>query len=237
MSRQTLTLIIILFLFTSLLVFLAINQSSDNSGPTSPKPASPAPEANLNDPDSSLLFGDLQNIASESATASPSALQVSQSSQSEAKKYSLPILIDTGVNKVSTVQLELAFDPGALTDVSINPAEFFENPVILINQIDEVNGRISYAIAASQSNATGTFDFPFDAALSVSPSASESGKKEISIKGMQGKGTLATLTFQINVRLETTTTISFLPKTYVLADGLEQSALNSTNSAELKFGN
>lgn len=215
MSKQTLILIIILFLFTSLLVALAINQSSDNSRPTSPKPASPAPAANPNPPDSSLLFGDLQNIASGSAAASPSAVKVSQS---EVGKYSLPILIDTGINKVSTVQLELAFDPDVLTDVSISPAEFFENPVILINQIDEVNGRISYA-------------------LSVSPSASESGKNDFAARGRQGKGSLATLTFQTNLRPGTTTTISFLPKTQVEAEGLGQSALKSTNSARLKFGN
>jgi len=214
MGKQTYILIFALFFFTAGLLALALNKSSHGPKVTPVKPVSPTPTTNPNLPDTSLLFGKLQIIiASESAVVSPSAVQTSQA---ETKAYTLPIFIDTGANHVSAVQLELAFDPNILTDVSINPSGFFENPVILFQQIDSANGRISYA-------------------LSASPSASKSANFEGGSK--QGNATLAILTFQMNKQLRTNTTITFLPKTFVLAEGLEISALKSTNSAELKFAN
>jgi len=199
MSKPTLILIIILFLFTVGLSALALNKSSYNPKGAPSQLISPTPTKNPFVPDTSLLFGDLQVVqAYESATI------VTDS-------YLLPIIINTGTNNVTVVQLELAFDPNILTGVNINPSSFFDNPTIFINQIDSKNGRISYA-------------------LGIVPSASESGK--------QGEGSLTTLTFQTKTPLSVAkTSIIFLPKTFVAAEGLSQSALKSTNSAELKFDN
>jgi hypothetical protein len=215
-SKQTLTLIIILFLFTSALVALAVYQTSSKPNAPSSKPTPSVPTANPNNPnvaDTSLLFGELQIItASESATATLSG----------ANTYSLPIFIDTGANNVSTVQLELAFDPDVLTDVDINPADFFENPVILIHHIDSSNGRVSFALGVNNSSE----------AISIVQHSK------------QGQNMLALLTFKTPTKIDlvktqqaVNTTVSFLPKTFVIADGFDESALKSTNSAELTFDN
>ena len=121
--------------------------------------------------------------------------------------YSLPVIIQTGKNLVTGVQLELSFDPKIITNVSIQQGTFFSKPVILLNNIDIEAGRISYA-------------------LGISPE--ESGKK--------GEDIVATLTFKTNVSTPTATTISFLPKTLATAESIEQSVLKSTREAQFIVG-
>jgi len=200
MSKQTLILIIILSLSTVGLLILALNKSLYK--PTQIiQPPTPSIKPVL--PETSLLFGSL-DIASTSG---------------KPKTYSLPIIINTGTNKVTAVQLELSFDPNILTNVNITPSTFFKNPNVVINKINNDIGKISYAIA------------------------SESAR--------QGEDALATLTFNANVIFDNISNapvasdsaagnfsaITFLSRTFVTAQGLESSALKSTNSAELKFGN
>jgi len=200
MSKSTFILIIILFLFTGGLLILALNKSSYNSKEVRQPPV---PSVIPVTAQTSLLFGSLE-IASTSGTP---------------KTYSLPIIINTGANKVTTVQLELAFDPNILTNVNITPSAFFKNPNVVINKINNDVGRISYALAASNAAAAET------ASESASPvHATERGK--------QGEDTLATLTFESGMP-STSSTITFLPRTFVTAEGLDGSALKSTNSAEL----
>lgn len=229
-SKQTLILIIFLTLFTAGLLILALNKSSYQ-----PKIAYKLPIPSItvkkSVADTLLLFGDLEVVPSSTASGTV---------QPKFDKYLLPILVKTGTNKITAVQLEMAFDPNVLTNIDIKPSNFLEGPIILINEINSRSGRISYA-------------------LGIAPSASESGK--------QGEGTLATLTFQTKNKLtklsvgktasESAATgsgsltssnvvktqalkqtgIVFLSKTFVTAEGLQQSALKSTNSAQLKFGN
>jgi len=201
MSKPTLILIIILFLFTGGLLILALNKSLYK--PTQiiqpPTPSiKPLPTSNVAVAESdsavaetSLLFGSLE-IASSSG---------------KPKTYSLPIIINTGTNKVTAVQLELSFDPNILTNVNITPSTFFKNPNVIINKINTDIGRISYALTKN---------------------ASESARQEA--------GTIATLTFESRIS-SAPSIITFLSRTFVTAQGLESSALKSTNSAELKFGN
>lgn len=192
MSKPTLILIMILFLSAGGLLILALNRSFSNpTQVTEP----PIPSISPVIPETSLLFGSLE-------TASSSGIP---------KTYSLPIIINTGANKVTTVQLELAFDPNILTNVNVTPSAFFKNPNVVINKINNDVGRISYALAETASE-------------SASPAQ----------RGKQGEGTLATLTFESGMP-STSSTITFLPRTFVAAEGLEQSALKSTNSAELSF--
>lgn len=254
MSKQTLVLIIILSLFTAALIALAVSKSSYTTQVPPPN-SSAAPTINPHLPDTSLMFGELEIVfASQSATVAPQVINATQSGtkREPTNEYLIPITINTGENLVTTVQLELGFDPKILTNININPADFFENPAILIHQIDLKNGRISYALAASQSNrvkrdnhvrrgATGTFEVPSDATLG----------------GKKGEGIVATITFQslaLDVKTappdETKsvssatvsgaqapkqTSIIFLPKTFVVAQGLGESALKSTNSAKLTY--
>ena len=253
MSKQTFILIIILSLFTAGLLALALNKSYYTPKAALKQPSSLTPTINPYSPDTSLLFGDLQVvIASESAAVASDAVtttfDVAKTPLSGANTYSLPIIINTGANNVTAVQLELAFDPSILTDVNMNPSSFFEDPAVLLNRIDSKQGRISYALAAS------------DAALGVQPLHSGSG--------VQGESTLATITFQTTATFEQVrladvvktasetaertleqvklvdetkqpiprqTNIIFLPKTFVAAEGLSRSALKSTDSARLKF--
>lgn len=229
-SKQTIALIIILFFFTAGLLFFALNKSSYNPKDTPVPPVALTPTTNPKIPDTSLLFGDLQIVlASGSATTTSSILTPSKTT----KKYSLPIIINTGANNVTVVQLELAFDPDFLTNVNINASGFFENPAVFINHVDNEYGRISFA-------------------LGFSPPATQSAEALVQ-KAKKGKGTIAILTFQTNYKLKKInddiiasksartqqlgqTSITFLPKTFVVSPGLEQSALKSTNSAKLQFG-
>lgn len=133
---------------------------------------------------------------------------VSSSINQKAKQtYSLPINIATGDNKVTAVQLELQFDPKVLTNVSITPGVFFKNPIVLLNQINTKTGRISYAFGIS----------PTDQAIG-------------------GKGVVATLTFEAKSGTPQQTSILFLPKTLVTAQGAAQSVLKETNAAQFTVG-
>lgn len=67
------------------------------------------------------------------------------------------ILLDAkSINENDTpqiIQMEIAYDPLAFSDVSITPGDFFTDPTVLLSTINIRTGRISYALAASQANA------------------------------------------------------------------------------------
>ncbi|MCX6791768.1 MAG: cohesin domain-containing protein [Candidatus Gottesmanbacteria bacterium] len=60
----------------------------------------------------------------------------------------IPITIDTGGNTVSVVELHLGFDSKLLTGVSIQPGNFFSNPMIIEKTIDTTRGTIVIALAS-----------------------------------------------------------------------------------------
>jgi len=113
------------------------------------------------------------------------------------------VKIDTGTNRVTGVQLELAYDPEILTNVDITPGTFFENPVTLIKDINTEDGRISFALA-------------------VSPAQG----------GIYGAGTVAVLTFR-TASDSGQTRIEFLPKTLVSGEGIAESILQSATGLTL----
>lgn len=203
MSKPTLFLIITLFVFTAGLLMLALNKPLNKPKqviqPPTPSISPILPASNAAVAETSLLFGSLD-------ITSPFSMP---------KKYIIPIEINTGSNKVTSVQLELSFDPNILTKVNITPSTFFKNPNVILNKINYDIGKISYALTSSES-------------------------------AMQKSDTLATIFFESaftissnilsgsdSAKAKTFTTFTFLPKTFVTAEGLEQSALKSTNSAEL----
>lgn len=59
------------------------------------------------------------------------------------------ITINTNQNKISTVNLNLTYDPTVITRVDISPGDFFQNPRVLQKNIDTNNGIISYTLANS----------------------------------------------------------------------------------------
>lgn len=139
------------------------------------------------------------------ATPSPaqSVLTLSDEGLSTSSARTVNVNIDTGTNKVTGVQIELSYDPKVLTSVDIKPGTFFENPVILLKEINIKEGTVSLA-------------------LGVSPG----------LGGIYGSGTAAVLTFN-TASDSGETTISFLPKTLVSGEGIIQSVLKSATGLTL----
>ncbi len=184
MSNRTLILIIALIAITVGLLWMALKNS-----PVPPTQIQPTVMPVL--PQTSISFGSLSTVLS---TAS-------------AKTYSLPINISTINNKITVVQLELSYDPKILTNVKVNAGTFFANPFIPINQVNEKDGRVSYAI-------------------SINPQDT----------GKQGNGLLATLTFQTQTSALQSTSIVLLPKSLIVAEGTDRSVLKATTSAQITVG-
>jgi hypothetical protein len=63
------------------------------------------------------------------------------------------VMIQNSKSAPAIVQLELAYDPIALTNVTIVPGNFFSQPNILFSRINQSAGRISYVL---QPNSTTT---------------------------------------------------------------------------------
>lgn len=190
MSKRTLFLIFALFIITSVLLIMALY----NPNPKPPAPPPPIAEKQINQ--TVLSFG--QPLA-----ATPSSLL----SQPAVFSYSVPIEISTGDNRVTAVQLELQYDPEVLTDVAVAPGTFFAKPEILLKQIDQKTGRITYA---------------FGVGLTDNPIA--------------GTGTVAILSFSAKNINAQETTITFLPKSLVTAEDNVGSVLKEAIPLRLTVG-
>lgn len=190
MSKRTFTLIFTLFTVAVVLVMIAVYNPSSYDSSATPTPTE-KPESLAQ---TELRFGIL------------SSFQIASSSGAKIV-YSIPITISANKNKITAVQLEISYDPQVLTQISLTPGTFFQKPVSLLNEKNENNGRISYAIG-------------------IEPNAS----------GIEGVGVVATLTFQAKSQFRGKTTISFLPKTLVTAEGSNQSVLKERASAQIDIG-
>lgn len=183
MSTRTSILIIILTLITGGLLYLALIGSSPKKVavvPPTPTPMSPNAKTNLG------------------LEAAPASLSSTLTTRTVA------VTIDT-TNNVNAVQLELGYDPTVISNVSVKPGTFFKQPTILLNNIDEPDGRISYALA-----------------------------EQIDLHGHEGQGVVALVSFDTVPNASTSsTTISFMPKTSVTADGIVESVLKKTTNYTL----
>ena len=121
--------------------------------------------------------------------------------------YTTNVNITTGGDKVTAAQIELSFDPKALTNVTIKTGTFIQNPVVLLKKVDQANGRISLALGVP-----------------------------LGEKGVSGSGTVATITFSEDPSATGSTVLDFLPKTAVTAQGIPQSVLK-TSTGSLFFVN
>lgn len=191
MARKTIVLIVVLAVAALGLTLLAI--PSQNK----PKPVAQLPKVTPNP---------LQTVLTISSAPVP--LIASQSS------FKTDVIINTGQNKVTAVQLELAYDPKVLGQVDINPGAFFIDPTVVIKKIDEKEGRISFA-------------------LKISPN--QSG---VLGGGVLGQGILAVINFKVEPsQKQTPTSILFLPKTEVSSQDLPGSTLKSTINAGFSLRN
>jgi hypothetical protein len=140
--------------------------------------------------------------AQTTLTISSTPIQLSTPSS-----YSSDIVVNTGQNAITKVQLEILYDPKILTNVDVNPGPFFTNPQVLLKLLDKANGRISFALGIQKGE-----------------------------KGVLGQGILAKLEFMA-LQKNATASVSLLPKTEVTAQGYSQSVLKSTVNALFDLGN
>lgn len=185
MSKKTFALILFLFLVTCGLLYVALRTTpyQQRSTPTTPSPTPLSVNAHT-----------ILSLSQAPATAS-----------SKLAQYTLAVGIDTGDNSINSVQLELSYDPQALTNVTVTPANFFVQPNPLVNNINTADGRISYALT-----------------------------EQVDLPGRKGTGTIAYISFNIAPTFtQKTTTISFLPKTAVAADKVMESVLQKATGYTL----
>ena len=77
------------------------------------------------------------------------ALTPSELTAPPGKSTSVQVIIDSKGEQPSLIQMELAYDPGAISAVKVTPGTFFSQPQVLLNNVNARNGRVSYAIAPS----------------------------------------------------------------------------------------
>lgn len=124
---KTLLLIIVLALITVGLIALAVMPKQESKEPQPQAQITPNP---------------IQTVLTISSLPVPQATPSS---------YITDVIINTGQNNVTSVQLELVYDPLVLTKVDITPGAFFINPKIALKNIDEKTGRITFALSSSDS--------------------------------------------------------------------------------------
>ncbi len=119
---------------------------------------------------------------------------------------SVDVVLESGASKITAVQLEISYDPKLLTNVDITPistaTSLLPGSVVLLKTIDTTKGLISLAIA-------------------VPPTA----------KAISGTGPVATIKFRSNSSIQATTSLAFLPKTLVTAEGVSASVLKDSIGA------
>lgn len=179
-SKRTLLLIVVLLVITGGLLYLALKQEQ----PTPSVTAVPTPTVSPAHATLSLV----------QQPASTSALQT------------VDVVIASNGNKLTGAQLNLAYDPKVLSNVTIKPGTFFPNPTILFNSVDKVNGRISYVLAISLNG-----------------------------QEASGSGAVATISYTVLPTTGTTTKISFLPKTELTQQGILGSVLKSTTDLTIQI--
>ncbi len=105
------------------------------------------------------------------------------------QKNEVDIQINSQGKYATGAQLELAYDPAILTDITLTPGTLFPNPNILLNNNDEKSGRISYALSLSSNDKPRNFS-----------------------------GTTAIIKFKVRENIiQNQTTIYFLPKTTIIS--------------------
>ena len=186
MSKKTIALIIVLLLVAAGLFVLAFTPPKKGTPTVAPPLTVPTP---LPTP-----------VAQTTLALSPNPLVIAS------KSASLALVIDTTVNNVTAIQIELSYNPQEITVVDIALGTFFEDPITLLKNIDAKNGKLSYAIA-------------------IPPTG----------KAKKGTGIAATITFTTNIASGQKTDINFLPKSLVTAENIPTSVLKSATNATIFY--
>ncbi len=188
MPKKTLGLILGLLATTVLLLFLALRTGK---GPLTPSPVS-------------VLSPTPTPVVSTVLAFSPNTVTLDQTGRG-----TIDVSIDTGENAVAAVQLEIAYDPKILRNVTIQQAGLFQNASPLKNSVDTNTGRITFI-------------------MGITPAQAKTPIK--------GKGSIATITFtQAATTIDGITKMSILPKSQVgdFYTGQGHSVLKSTGDATI----
>lgn len=142
MSKRTLILIFLLVAFGAILTFIALMQSVERTQKKQQVATSQQPTPTI-DPS---LVPDTTLLASPSATL----IKVGQ-------RQVIDVNINTGKNLLTTVQLEIGFEPEFLDVTKIEAGPFFADSTVLLNQIDRKTGRATLALGVTTpAQGTGT---------------------------------------------------------------------------------
>lgn len=121
--------------------------------------------------------------------------------------YSIDVNADTGENMLTVVQLELQYDPLAITDVDIGPGDLNGNWASIKKEIDQENGTIYCILGVPMGG-----------------------------KGISGPGSVAKLTFSKVDGFEfSESAIRFLSRTKTIAQGYDKSVLKSSEDLIFTF--
>lgn len=181
MSKRTLALIIGLALITGVLLVAALSPQQQK-----PTKVASGPTPTVNPAHTKLSI----------SVASAGALL---------KNPPLDVLIDSNGDNSTGVQLELAFDPTVMTNVRLTPGTFYTDPFALINNIDQKNGRVSYAVA-------------------IKPNGNP----------VNGRGIVATIYYDLKPgATKDQVAITFLPKSKATAEGVAPSVLLQTTDFKM----
>lgn len=135
MSKKTLSLILTLLVLTVILVWVAIsaNKSQDQNTSDSQIGAKTALPTQKVEGNTILSMSPNPSVPSSASTAA----------------RTVDVMIDTQGDTVTTVQLEIAYDPALLTNMTLKPGPFFESPIVLpVGGVNARTGRITYLVTS-----------------------------------------------------------------------------------------
>lgn len=132
----------------------------------------------------------------------PASLNVSSSSGT------IDVVIESGDYSVNSVQFGLSYDPTVITSVTVENGTYFQNPLVLLNKVNQSKGTITYTIGIQPNGIPPT-----------------------------GEGVLAKIRFRANYREGKSTRIEFSGVNSVYGDkDQENSILEETGGATIIFG-
>lgn len=134
MSKKTLSLILTLLVLTIILVWVAISANktqdprlSDSNGGTNVTPTKK-----------------IEGNTILSMSPNPSLPTTSSTSA-----RTVNVNIDTKGDTITAVQLEIAYNPALLTNMTIKPGDFFESPLVLpVGGVNTKTGRITFQVTS-----------------------------------------------------------------------------------------
>ncbi|HWY78958.1 MAG TPA: cohesin domain-containing protein [Candidatus Sulfotelmatobacter sp.] len=106
------------------------------------------------------IITSLTQSASIPTTAPNTSLSLATTTQSaqNGQTITAAVLIQNLSPDIALAQLEIAYDPLIITIDDISPGTFFTNPTIVLQKIDPVAGRISFALRCPANETTNAIE-------------------------------------------------------------------------------